>query len=112
MEFGFRCVTIPSTQSMSGNLSRSSIFYPDADTLIKNYQRRDRMVAWMEVYTEDIGSDNYFAEGKYEVVGVIPLKLANALATQQGYISHENGKDYLELNSRVLEIMRIWKYGQ
>lgn len=107
MEFGIRCVTIPSTQSMSGNLSRSSIFYPDADTLIKNYQRRDQMVAWMDVYTEDIGSDNYFAEGWYEVKGKIPYELMEIIYE---YVEVKDGKDCIKLNPRSLDLIRKWKY--
>lgn len=107
MSFGVKCITIPSTKMMSGDLSRSNVFYPDAEALIANYKGRDQMVAWMDVYTENIGSDNYFAEGWYEVKGKIPYELMEIIYE---YVDVKDGKDCIELNQVSLDLIRKWKY--
>lgn len=107
MDFGIKCITVPSTKMMSGDLSRSNVFYPNVEALITNYKGKDRMVAWMDVYTEDFGSDNWFFPGWYEYVGQIPGALLARLG--DGNYSLITGKT-IYLSNETLDIIRKWKY--
>lgn len=106
MSFGVKCITIPSVKMISGDYSRSRVYYPNEEALIEKYKGRDREVSWINVYTEDFGSDSFFVEGWYEVYkGEIPERLRIKLL-EQNLIVILDRDWYVELNQQSLDIIR------